>query len=219
MAARKNAGLTIGQTLTLAFGFLLGSVIIFAFGVWVGRDLVQQRQRQERPVVFRPIDKTAAPAADDGAESTTETPAVVVEVRAGDEREADERPTRPRIEVATPEAIAEAPPSPTATLRLPPTNTPALTAPTARPREPVAPAGGAMWTVQATATNDQVQAVVTARGLRAKGFDAYTVQADVGGIAWYRIQVGKFADQQEAERVAARLRREGLEAAFVDRLR
>lgn len=221
MAARRKAGLSIGQSLTLAFGFLLGSVIIFAFGIWVGRDLAQQRQRQERPVVFKPIDKTAVPTgAAAKADAPSSTPEVVVGVQTGD-AQPDERPTRPRLAAFTPEVPPMSPPTPTATRRLPPTATPALPISTvvAQPRQPVAPPGGAVWTVQATATNDQVQAVVTARGLRAKGFDAYTVQADVGGVPWYRIQVGKFADKQEADRIAARLRREGLEAAFVDRLR
>lgn len=221
MASRKRAGLSIGQSLTLVFGFLLGSVIIFALGIWVGRDLAQQKQRQERPVVLRPIDRTAPPEAAAATAPPMETPEVVVEVRAGDARDADERPTRPRMELPTPDEPEPAAPSPTATRRLPPTSTPAMIAPTVvvRPREPIAPASGSVWTVQATATNDQVQAVVTARGLRAKGYDAYTVQADVGGVAWYRVQVGKFPDREEADRIAARLRREGLEAAFVDRLR
>lgn len=209
MAARKNAGLTVGQSLTLAFGFLLGSVIIFAFGVWVGRDLAQQRQRQERPVVFQPVDKPpAAPT------SSQATPVVGVQP-SGDDPE--ERPTRPRL---TPEPTPSIPVS-TPTQRIPATNTPSQPRPTMvmQPRQPTGPLSGAVWTVQVTATNDQVQALVTARGLRAKGYDAFTVQADIGGAKWYRIQVGKFGDQQEAEQTAAKLRKDGLEAAFVDRLR
>jgi cell division septation protein DedD len=213
MAARKNAGLTVGQSLTLAFGFLLGSVIIFAFGVWVGRDLAQQRQRQERPVVFQPVDKPAAPG-----KSPQATPVVGVQP-SGDEP--DRRPTRPRLTPAVSEPTPSAAPSRSPTQRLAATGTPAAIPPTmaSQPRQPAAPLNGAVWTVQVTATNDQVQALVTARGLRAKGYDAFTVQADIGGAKWYRIQVGKFTDQKEAEQTAAKLRQDGREAAFVDRLR
>lgn len=211
MAARKNAGLTVGQSLTLAFGFLLGSVIIFAFGVWVGRDLAQQRQRQERPVVFQPVDKPAA-----APTSPQPTPVVGVQPSGDDP---DERPTRPRLTAEPTPSIPA--PTRTPTQRIPATVTPSLSRPTimVQPRQPTGPLSGAVWTVQVTATNDQVQALVTARGLRAKGYDAFTVQADIGGAKWYRIQVGKFSDQQEAEQTAAKLRKDGLEAAFVDRMR
>ncbi len=216
MAARRNAGLTIGQSLTLAFGFTLGSVIIFVFGIWVGRDLAQQRQRQERPVVFKPVDTPVA-----AAEVPGQTAAPVVGVRSG-EGEPEERPTRPRLAEATPVETPLAVVTRTATSRIPPTTTPAPMRPptiVAQPRDPAAPASGAIWTVQATATNDQVQAIVLARGLKAKGYDAFTVQTDVAGVKWYRIQVGKFNEQKEAEAAARKLRQDGLEAAFVDRLR
>ncbi len=58
-----------------------------------------------------------------------------------------------------------------------------------------------------------------ARTLRSKGYDAFTVKTQIGGTTWYRIQVGKFKDKKEAEKLVARLRRDGMEAAYVDRLR
>ena len=69
MANRRNAsGLTIGQLITLTVGFLFASVIIFFFGLWVGRDLAEQRWTRERQVVRLPV---ASPEALD----TTPTPA------------------------------------------------------------------------------------------------------------------------------------------------
>ncbi len=56
MAARKKTGLAVGQLLTLTFGFLLASVIIFVFGIWVGRDLSRERDRDDRPVVVRRVE-------------------------------------------------------------------------------------------------------------------------------------------------------------------
>jgi cell division protein FtsN len=92
--------------------------------------------------------------------------------------------------------------------------------PTARPRVEATAASSATWTVQATATNDQIQALVVKRTLQTKGYDAFMAQSQIGRTTWYRVQVGKFNDKKQADAMAEKLRRrEGMSAAFADRLR
>ncbi len=229
MAARKSTAAGIGQVITLILAFLLASVMIFVFGISVGRDLAEQKQRRERPVVRKKVEPAAA--ADATAEEPTRRPVVEAPVAP--------RPTRPRLirptstRAAAPTAVhtplrRSSPtrtrtPKPTRTAtvrRRRPTDTvpAAAPAPTAR-RADARPQSNALWSVQATATNDQVQALVLARGLREKGYEAFTAQANVAGVTWYRVQVGKFSSREEADAMAAKLRREGMEAAFVERLR
>ena len=249
MAARKKAGLTVGQVLTLALAFLLASIMIFVLGIWVGRDLAEQKQRRDQPAVRQAVD----PPAGTLAPREGSTPRSHRTVAGGP----TPRPTRQRFRsTATRRRVAPthtakprrrqptlAPlqptrrvavtvkPSATRTVSRPRTRTRKPTkkvaTPTVRqvrptpspPREARPPQNGALWSVQATATNDQVQALVMARGLREKGYEAFTAQAEVAGVTWYRVQVGKFSTKAEADAVAAKLRRQGMAAAIVDRLR
>src|SRR6185295_15325530 len=55
MAERRSPGLTFGQLITLTFGFLLASVVIFVFGLWVGRDLADQQAAKQREVAHVPV--------------------------------------------------------------------------------------------------------------------------------------------------------------------
>ncbi len=214
MAGRRQSGLPVGQVLTLAFGFLLASVMIFMFGLWVGRDLAQQRIEQDRQILHEPIEGSVPSGTVIFDATATPTQRIAVDAA---------RPTRPRL--FAPTATRTKTVAPTQTRR--PTKTRTVAPPVRRSRSTPTAAKrvqrdvrpGSVYTVQATATNDQVQALVLARGLRGKGYDAYTVQTDVAGVTWYRVQIGKFASKAEAEATAQRLRGEGLEAAFVDQLR
>ncbi len=76
-----------------------------------------------------------------------------------------------------------------------------------------ADAGG---TVQVTATTDVHQALDIARGLKAKGYDAYTVQTPTRGQVWYRVRVGRFTSRDKATDMEKRMRAsEGFENAYV----
>ncbi len=72
------------------------------------------------------------------------------------------------------------------------------------------------WTVQAMATPDRSDAVYWRDQLKAKGYDAGIVVADIKGRQWYRVRVGNLANRQEAERLAKTLQsKEGFADAFV----
>jgi cell division protein FtsN len=207
MRTRGNGGWGVVQLLALMFGFLLASVIIFAFGIWVGRDLASHREQEDRPIVVRPAERP---------DQAIELPTVAA--AAGPTlRTADRRPTRPRFEPASATPVGT--PTPTRAARATSTapRRPTLAAnPTAKPRVEVT---AATWTVQAAATNEQVQALVVKRSLQNKGYDAFVAQSEIGGSTWYRVQVGRFNDKKQAEVMAEKLRREGMSAAFADRLR
>jgi hypothetical protein len=199
MAERRGSGLSFGQLITLTFGFLLASVVIFVFGLWVGRDLAEQQALHQREPARVPL---------------AALPPTVAPVGAG--LAAAPAPTFPPQRAALPTAV---PIAATATaIRLLPTPTPTIALRATATRTRVAAssptAGGGMWTVQAYATNDTVRAVMVARTLRAKGYDASTATKQIGGVTWYTVRVGRFRDRVTAKAMETKLREEeGLEAA------
>lgn len=196
----KSAGLTIGQVLTLTFGFLLASVAIFLLGLWAG---MAQRNMNQEPQIIRMAVTVPAPREPDAIGVVTMTPTTITPIGT---------PLAPERT----EAIVE-PPSPTQTPRvrtatpLPTRRSPATaTVRAAKPEET------GKWTVQVLASTDLLQAVILARQLRAKGYDAYTAEEKLGKVTWYRVRVGHFDSQEGARVVEQRLRRqEQLEAAYV----
>lgn len=76
--------------------------------------------------------------------------------------------------------------------------------------------GPRLWTVQAISTPDKDDALNWLARLKAKGYDAAIVVADIKGRQWYRVRAGNLANRQEAERLAKTLQsKEGFADAFV----
>ena len=191
MATRQvSSGLTIGQVFTLSFGFILASVLIFALGWWVGYDAAQQRRDNDRQPVRVPVVPPPMPAP---------------------------------VATAAPSAAAVAPTA-TMTRRIAPptpTDTPEISirtmTPSRVPTRAASPAARAgTWSVQVKVTTEALEAVMFARQLRQKGYDAYTVQAPIGNVTWYRVRVGRFGDRATARATEQRLKeQEKIEAAYV----
>jgi len=188
MAERRSPGLTFGQLITLTFGFLLASVVIFVFGLWVGRDLAQQQAAKQRDVAHVPV----APPEPEPTRAVAPTraahaPAAVALA-----------PTSTPLPVETPTAVR--PPATTTRVQLAAT--------------PTAAAGG--YTVQAYATNDMMRAVMLSKTLQNKGYAASTATKQIGAVTWYLVRVGKYRDRAAAKAMESKLRsEEGLEAASV----
>jgi cell division septation protein DedD len=73
-----------------------------------------------------------------------------------------------------------------------------------------------LWTVQASATTDINDAKALLDHLKAKGYDAFIVEAEIKGHSWYRIRVGTLANRQEAEALGKTLQsKEGFRDAFI----
>jgi len=52
--------------------------------------------------------------------------------------------------------------------------------------------------------------------LKAKGYDAFVVEANIDGKIWHRVRLGNFKTSREAETLAALVRlKEGFHDAFV----
>jgi cell division septation protein DedD len=209
-----SAGLSYTQVFLLVIGFGVASGLIFLFGMWVGRDLAERRLASEERVVRQPVPIQPTAAQEEAKEQDVD--------RAFYERLKDKAVQRLQetVVIGTPATVAPVnvgqvatmPPS-TPTPRSTPRVTLSLTVlsprPTSttrpRPTPPPVAAGGsdewadAGWTVQVTATTDAEQARELARRLRAKGYDAYTLQAPTRGQAtWYRVRVGRFSSRDRA---------------------
>lgn len=193
MAERRGAGLTFGQLITLTFGFLLASLFIFVFGFWVGHDLADQRALRQRQALRVPM--ASVPTA------------VVAPVQVA-ALAPTALPTRvPVAATATPlRLVATA----TAVQVVRATETPLRVV----AKSPTVASGN--FTVQAYATNDTMRAIMLARTLRAKGYEASTGEKKVGSVTWYTVKVGRFRDRGSAKAMESKLRDvEGLEAASV----
>ena len=72
------------------------------------------------------------------------------------------------------------------------------------------------WSVQISATQDQTAAQLLQEKLKSKGVDAYIVEAEINSSRWYRVRVGHFNSNQEAEKTRQDLQaQENLVNAFV----
>jgi len=72
------------------------------------------------------------------------------------------------------------------------------------------------WTVQVRATLDRADATGVIKRLKALGYDAFVAEAEIKGKIWYRVRVGNFATQPQAETLQKQLRgEEGFRDAFI----
>lgn len=115
----------------------------------------------------------------------------------------------PPPEALPPGAVAQSSPAPPPVQAAPkpataPEPPPVAAAP---PPPPPAPAAGRM-AVQVGAFGESSSAQRLAKRLRARGYPVYVAPGALSGEARWRVRVGPLPDRAEAERVAARLKRE-----------
>ncbi len=77
----------------------------------------------------------------------------------------------------------------------------------AKEKKPTAPSKH--WAVQVQATTQEAAAQSVAKQLREQGLSPVISRVERQGEAWYRVRVGKFANEEEAEAIVSRFRREG----------
>lgn len=209
------AGLGLGQLFALIFGFLITSALIFLFGIWVGRDITERRLASQERVVRMPVPIQPTPAPD--AKTTDVDLAFYQKLKEKAEQRLQETVT---AGAPSPTAArgAHGAPVPSAAARTTEKRPPQAT-PTSRPKREAEHAeewADKGWTVQVNATTNPQQATDLARGLRAKGYDAYTVQAPMRGQTWYRVRVGRFPSRDKAKELETKLKSaEGMENAYV----
>lgn len=72
------------------------------------------------------------------------------------------------------------------------------------------------WSVQIASTQDEKAAQQLQDKLKTQGYDAFIVEADVNAARWYRVRVGRFGAQQEADATRQVLQsKENIRSAFV----
>jgi cell division septation protein DedD len=185
------------QLFFLFMAVVVVSVVIFLCGVLVGRGVRTERS---------PIDALAAP-----------TPAPAVADAAGAPAPPSGAPRTANEDLSYPSRLASGN-APVEKLRPtpPPAAAPAeaararqtTPAPAAAPADAPSEPAGAGFAIQVAALRQRAEADAVARGLAGKGYPAYVMNPDSGAPAVFRVRVGKFADRNEAESVAARLQKE-----------
>jgi len=83
-----------------------------------------------------------------------------------------------------------------------------------QPSKPQSPTKA--WSVQALATTDKQLADDWINKLKAKGYQAFVINADINGKTWHRVRIGSFETRQAAENLRAALKtNEGFRDAYV----
>ena len=195
---------------------LSGLVLTFLLGVQVGRGV--RAERGEDPIDADPVASTAA--ADTGAAAapaeppapTPETPLSYPERLSGTPpaetlkpSDAPE-PAQPRAQeppaAAAPAAAAEDKAAPPPAPSKPPaaaTRTAANVPTSGRPGR---------WVVQVISLKNRAGAAEITQELIAKGYPAFMLPPPSGTPTLYRVQIGRYNDRNEADRIARRLTRE-----------
>jgi cell division septation protein DedD len=227
-----SAGLGFGQLFALIFGFLISSALIFLFGIWIGRAWMESRLVQEERIVRLPVPTPAGGKEEEGSEEADLSFYRELKEKAYQRLQEGPTPNAPTPALMAQPAATPGPaptstrhpvaekPKPTAPAA--PTAAPKRTEPTAAAAKRAEPSPAAKewadagWTVQVNATTNVQQATELARSLRAKGYEAYTVQAPLRGQTWYRVRVGRFSSREKAKEMETRLKtREHLDSAYV----
>jgi DedD protein len=189
------------------------SVVIFITGVLVGRSV------QAEPL--NAADPALAAAAEPASVPETLVPQDVPEAPPADEAEGldyskrlegskpevklkvPEEDTVPVPEIPTPRAEAAAPPvEPPAPQTRPAEKEAAAPASTAGPRQ-------GTWAVQVISLRDRSAAIQIVQRLRNKGYPAFVVAPAPGAPSQlHKVQVGRYGDRSEAQKIDARLKKE-----------
>jgi cell division septation protein DedD len=195
------------------------SVFIFLCGVLVGRGVRAEDIGVDSTVA---TSGTPAPPTAD-AQPLTSPPAVVTEQpaaaadsaltyadRLSRDKPASEdlkaRSTPPAEEKTKPETAAK-PTIETPRSEPPPAAAPAATAAPAAAPNPAVRSG--VWAVQVVSLRDRSAASKVVQRLTGKGYPAYLIAPAAGAPAQvYKVQVGRFDDRQEAQRISERLKKE-----------
>jgi len=181
------------------------SVVIFLCGVFVGRGVRTERAATVADAAATLPASELAPQPPPATPTPTPAPAGSDPTAAAPPPAVDDLSYFNRLEKQSP-APEKLKPSAKTPATPPPTKAAAPPAPTPAPAAP-SDAGGRQWAVQVAAVTERSAADAIAKRLTSKGYAAYVV-APTDGTSVYRVRVGRFNSQREAEPVKARLERE-----------
>jgi cell division septation protein DedD len=210
MADDESRGVHLSDE-QLVFVFMAATVVavvVFLFGVLVGRGVQQAR----------------GPLSDDGMTAASE---VVPDGAAGEAPVADAAPRwagggSGGEDFSYPERLGKTPPAEQLKPVLPPVEERSREAvPPDVPAEPMGPGAGASaprpaaapaaaasapYTVQVAAVMRRDEAEAIVKRLKTKGYDAYVFVPDAGdAVGGFRVRIGSFKDKRQANALAERL--------------
>lgn len=194
------------QLVFVAMAGLVIAVVIFLFGVQVGRGVLAQRGLPGADEAATVSEPPPAPAA--ASQPSSDAPVTAGEKLSYAERLASPEPAAERLKKST--AAADLPsPKPEAA---PPASARSAVSPEGTRGEPQPVASteppGTGFAIQVAALRKRDEADVIVKRLAGKGYPAYVVAPTKGAPSVFRVRVGKFKDRGEADTVAARLQKE-----------
>jgi cell division septation protein DedD len=217
------------QLVVIALAFAMTAAIILVLGMITGKTIVRRRA-VERPASVKIPVKPPPASADWAPEAEPDNNFVSQKdsKKAAAVQPSDREPPRgakPQEKSAKSDTI-----NPTAQIKEPAKIAPqaaatpgekAASAPTSQDERQVSPVAkkdlpDQIWTIQVKSSTDKTFADQWVNRLKAKGHEAYVVEADVKGQTWYRIRVGQLNTRQEAETLQSALEsQEGLSGTFL----
>jgi cell division septation protein DedD len=183
------------------------SVVIFLFGVLVGRGVRAERLSSEAGPAAATVEPPAAiapPAPLAAGEDPTRAAEAPVPP-AGDSPSVV--PDRPAAESHDPAKAPAAKPAEPKRPSRAESSTGGPTATAGDTKSALEPAGNG-YAVQIAALNVRSEADAIAKRLISKGYSAYVLAPTSGSPSVFRVRVGKFQTRREAETVAAKLQKE-----------
>jgi cell division protein FtsN len=198
-----------GQMVILGGAFTLASVVIFLIGMMVGKEIEERKiLHKEEPLVKMPVKPTAtgtgaAQAPTKSEEATVYESAVRPrEAQAGDAKAslavAPDKPAKAERKEAAKAVVAAAPE--------PPVEKVVARAEDAKKIEPADAGEGKIWRAQVNAFPDERSAKLLVDRLKNKGYNPYITEVSYRGKPWYRVNVGRFASREEADKVVETLK-------------
>ena len=209
------------------------SVVIFLCGVMVGRGVRAERGPEavvdaatQPPQTASAEPTTAAPPAPVNPAPARPTSPVTPQAAVEPPPPADDGPIdrAGKAGDAPPPAkpAAEPAPAPKAAAAAPPSEKPAAGKAEPPPAEkksdaPLMPGDQSGWAVQVSAVRDRAEADTMARQLVTKGYQAYVLAPGSTGSPMFKVQIGRFKTRQDAEKTAARVKKEGKYKPWITR--
>jgi DedD protein len=215
------------QLVFLFMASVVVAVAIFLLGVSVGRgvrDSTSGAPVVEASAAAGATDTAAAPAAmPPKTELTPQDQAFAKNLQQGGSTQASAPsasasapatpPTTEAPEVSEPETTAKTPaatppPSSTPSAATPAPAPPKTAEPASAPKTSMPAPSSSGWALQVNAFRSRENADKEVAQLKTKGYPAFVAPGQAGGL--FRVRVGPYAQRADADRVAARMRQEGM---------
>jgi cell division septation protein DedD len=206
------------------------SVVIFLCGVMVGRGVRAERGPEAVADAATPAPQTTAPEtpppvpvnpAPGRPTTPTASGAAVDPPPPADDGPVDRSSAKGAV-APPPSAPVNAPASAPKTAAAPPASEKPAAPKTEPPAEKksdaaLMPSDQSGWAVQVSAVRDRAEADAMARQLVTKGYQAYVLAPGSTGSPMFKVQIGRFKTKQDAEKTAARVKKEGKYKPWITR--